>query len=1071
MRVLLCFALLVSILAVGGCNGDDDVDLAANGGGQPAQPESPESPDGPTEPEVPARPSPVTAPYADYGSVLNILPPGQDDNGGVSNLVSDVPGLGDLLGAVLDDFVGSTGLTPALTQEPHFQDQLPIYAALTQAEVGLADADLGTYFKPAPIRGPESGDWESETEVGDGEYSAEIKRDDFGVPHIFGASREDAEFGAGYATAADRLFLLDVLRRAGRGELSKFLGPADFSFDRDIARNAPYRESERTAQIANIPTKFGDDGAQIYKDSTAFVAGLNQYIADARSQLVAVPIEYLGLGVQLEPFKIEDVHAIATLIQGIFAGGGGGEYKNALLLNALARQNADPATACAVWRDLRQAYDPTSTVTTADTFATQSPRVLDDEACPLTGEFAGTYPGAVLFDDGSYQDRTYFSAEPCGRIGQPQCPDTLGNLPALPGTGVVGGLVENVIETLQTLLSLSYNDSAPAWDASRESQDAADRSWTARVEAQATGVYRALLGQALSASRWLLSKVADHGDYGYRYDAALDPEQIRARIQGVAALMERLAEGFPPAMSNALLVDARHTASGNPVAVFGPQTSYFVPQLLLEMAINGGDIHTRGMTFTGLPYVVIGRGPDFAWSATSGASDLTDVRALRLCAADGGDMQSGYMYEGSCKAFDHFHEAWAARWNLAVPTDDPASVGQNYKVVRDIVRSPDYGPVFAYATVGGQPIALASQRTTYGAELDTALPFLLATRNDVHDANSFQTVFNTTTGSFNWFYADDRDIAYLHAGQYPVRATGVYPDLPSWGDGSYDWQGFLPLERHPRDIDPVRGYLSSWNNRPAHGWWAADDNASFGPVHRNDMLEVRLKDLVERGNVTRADVVEAMGDAATVDLRGQEVLPAALALLNTGELSDDEQAAVDLLEEWSGADLHHRAMRRDRDGDGAYDDEAAVALMDAWFDPMIERSLPQLVALENVNGRNVSLESERDNAPGDMGSAYQHGYYGYLRRVFDIARGESSNPYRALRCADSDDVDDCIAALRASLDTAIEALGGIANRDNWDADEAADRIEHRAIGLSSVPPIDWQNRPTFQQVVEFNRHR
>jgi hypothetical protein len=36
---------------------------------------------------------------------------------------------------------------------------------------------------------------------------------------------------------------------------------------------------------------------------------------------------------------------------------------------------------------------------------------------------------------------------------------------------------------------------------------------------------------------------------------------------------------------------------------------------------------------------------------------------------------------------------------------------------------------------------------------------------------------------------------------------------------------------------------------------------------------------------------------------------------------------------------------------------------------------------------------------------------------------------------------------------------------------AYDDIEAQGIGLVGQPPFDWQNRPTFQQVVEFPRHR
>lgn len=219
---------------------------------------------------------------------------------------------------------------------------------------------------------------------------------------------------------------------------------------------------------------------------------------------------------------------------------------------------------------------------------------------------------------------------------------------------------------------------------------------------------------------------------------------------------------------------------------------------------------------------------------------------------------TGYMVGGVCKPFDFIREQWPARWNLAVPSDDAGSVGQNFRVERNIIRTEEYGPVFAFATVDGEPIALTRQRSTYGGELDTVLPFFMATRSEEHDARSFLEVFNTTTGSFNWFYADDSDIAYIHAGLYPKRAEDTHPDLPSWGNGQYDWQGFLEMERHPQSVNPEQGYLASWNNRPARDWWASDAKAGFGPVYRNDALEIRLQDLVAQGNITRANMVEAM---------------------------------------------------------------------------------------------------------------------------------------------------------------------------------------------------------------------
>jgi hypothetical protein len=34
-----------------------------------------------------------------------------------------------------------------------------------------------------------------------------------------------------------------------------------------------------------------------------------------------------------------------------------------------------------------------------------------------------------------------------------------------------------------------------------------------------------------------------------------------------------------------------------------------------------------------------------------------------------------------------------------------------------------------------------------------------------------------------------------------------------------------------------------------------------------------------------------------------------------------------------------------------------------------------------------------------------------------------------------------------------------------------EEIRYSAVGVISLPPMDWQNRPTFQQVVEVARPR
>src|SRR3954452_9610075 len=104
---------------------------------------------------------------------------------------------------------------------PHCCDQLAMYRDLVYATPGLQAAQIPDYFKDSTF-GVKPGEAER---VYSPRSDVTIVRDKrFGVPHVYGKTRDGAMFGLGYAGAEDRLFFMDVLRHAGRGELSSFAG-------------------------------------------------------------------------------------------------------------------------------------------------------------------------------------------------------------------------------------------------------------------------------------------------------------------------------------------------------------------------------------------------------------------------------------------------------------------------------------------------------------------------------------------------------------------------------------------------------------------------------------------------------------------------------------------------------------------------------------------------------------------------------------------------------------------------------------------------------------------------------
>jgi acyl-homoserine lactone acylase PvdQ len=308
----------------------------------------------------------------DAGGFRNVLPPGE---AGVANTLQ--------LGAF-----ESGGRRPA-----HWVDQQPLYENLLIASPGLTHDQIADYYKDATF-GVKEGDVESTTSPRPG---VTILRDKgYGVPHIYGDTRGDVMFGAGYAGAQDRLFLMDVLRHTGRAQLSSFAGGSagDREMDRTQWSLAPYTEADLQRQYDQAPAIGGAEGVQLQQDVQNYVAGINQYIDEARLDPTKLPGEYAAFGKSPDPWKVTDVIATASLIGGIFGKGGGNELRSALLLESLEKRFGTTRGKRA-WTDFRSKNDPEAPTTIKKRrfpYETASPFSTRGLALPDPGSVTFTPP-------------------------------------------------------------------------------------------------------------------------------------------------------------------------------------------------------------------------------------------------------------------------------------------------------------------------------------------------------------------------------------------------------------------------------------------------------------------------------------------------------------------------------------------------------------------------------------------------------------------------------------------------------------------------------------------------------
>ena len=848
-----------------------------------------------------------------------------------------------------------------------FTNQQPLYVDVMPAARTLDEADIGTYYKDTTFGQMPGGVGSVDTP----RPGVQIFRDArFGMAHVYGQTRADVMFGAGYATAQERLFLMDVIRRMAKGKQSGILGAAGAEDDAVQLTDQDFSDEELEAQVNSIPQRFGAEGARAHADILAYIDGINQRIDEVRANPAEMPFEYAALGIVPEEWTVSDTAAMAVFLVTQFTVSNGGEEVAAEMQAAFRERFGRD------WReaygDFRLAQDPRAYVVAKKPFHSDRPGPLPEGA---------DSPNAIP-DPGSITRRNPLVEGPSAR------------------------------------------------------------------EAAAS----------------------------------------RAALPDWAESVAGVRDALPEEMSNALMVTRELAAGPRALAAMGPQVDYFSPQIFSEYELHGGGIDVSGVTFPGAsPYPLIGHGIDFAWSGTSANGDNQDTFVERLCNPDGSapsTESTHYLYKGECIPF--LSRDQVVRTPVAPSNPNPPQEF-TFRTQRSV-----HGPVFAYATVDGDPVALAKAKAVDFHELDSVISFMRLAENQPTSARSFMKTMGTFPGSENWFYADERDVAFIQAGRYPRHARGSDVDLPFDGDGSGDWRGFkpasytfrgIPARNRPRALNPDDGFIISWNQKEAIGWRKGPTEWSDGPVHHAEILESKLMQQARKGGgeVSFAGITRAANLAATTDLRGEIVWPWVRRVI--GKPSSEARPLVKLLDAWHRYGSH----RLDANGDNIYDRSGAVALMDAWWPKFVEAQFGSALGptlFDEVESRVLSLD--REDGGWDWTSHVQKDVRAVLgkryRGMNDTTYCGDSVPLPARKSKLAGARRDCRQLILDTLTDAaaeVTTAQGTSDTSQWkvpatceDQDPpVCDQIVPTTAGAVDTPPFPWQNRGTFHQVDEIQGDR
>ncbi|WP_254768320.1 penicillin acylase family protein [Salinilacihabitans rarus] len=370
----------------------------------------------------------------------------------------------------------------------------------------------------------------------------------------------------------------------------------------------------------------------------------------------------------------------------------------------------------------------------------------------------------------------------------------------------------------------------------------------------------------------------------------------RVDARGDAAIVEWLSAFESPTGvgSNSWVVSGEHTESGRPIVANDPHLSLSAPPVWYEQAVETPETSVRGVTFPGVPFVVIGANDRGAWGFTNVGADVLDCYEYEI------DDEGGrYRYRGEWRDFE---------------TDEreiPVAGGEDRTVE---VRRTVHGPTLEREgrTVGVAWTGLAATRTTDAIRS-------ICRSEGVDDVLDAVERFDLPTQNLVYADADGRTLYYV-TGQLPIRRVdgepvsgnrifdgsageGEWEGFEPYGDPS--WEGFVPFEEKPHAIDP--GYVATANQR------VVDDPAHYvGVSYATPYRGARIYDHLDE----RAAAGEPTDPAFHRDLqrdvrdgRAAELVPDLLAAVDGRDVPEAVADAAAALDGWE--------YRMERDSRGA----------------------------------------------------------------------------------------------------------------------------------------------------------
>ena len=337
--------------------------------------------------------------------------------------------------------------------------------------------------------------------------------------------------------------------------------------------------------------------------------------------------------------------------------------------------------------------------------------------------------------------------------------------------------------------------------------------------------------------------------------------------------------------SNNWVVAPSLSASGTALLANDPHLGIGMPSVWFMNGLHCRTVSEQcrydvaGVSFPGVPGIVLGHNDRIAWGATNAGPDVQDLFLEDV------DPQNpdNYLFAGESVPFTTRTEV--------------IKVAGGKDVVLT-VRETRHGPLVNDVDPHLADVAPLALRWTAIAEVDGTFEAILRL-NTARTFEEFRAAFATYgSPAQNFVYADvDGHIGYVLPGLVPIRADAADRGarVRSGSDGAHEWTGYIPREELPFLLDPPSGMIVTANNAAVdagYPYFIADD---WDPGYRAARILELLGDTAENEGVTMGALREIQTDVRIP--RSDFVRP---ALESAAPTSEDGRLLLQRIREWDG---------------------------------------------------------------------------------------------------------------------------------------------------------------------------